>query len=311
MNKLKSLGLTVIIILAGAGTALALNLDNLRNYFLNANYSACIKEGEKILTQSTSHKGLDEVYYLLGLCYLKEGNFLRASDIFEIVLNEYRDSKFKDEARLGVGDSYFMKGDYPKAQSVYQKLLKDRPQTKLKPGIYYRLSEIGKRTNDQDKQRFYLAKLKNEFSRSPEALSNKEFLPGFRNVDVPEVSQPAVVKSKPIIVTPQNIVIPEVIKPAEKKENIVVVPAVKTLDQPQELISGSCSIQVGAFSSAENARKLTLKLKAQGYSAYISSAESFNKKIYKVRIGGFSSLQEAKRAEIKLKTKGYPTKIVP
>ncbi|MCX5708121.1 MAG: SPOR domain-containing protein [Candidatus Omnitrophica bacterium] len=309
MNKFKSLGLTAIFILAGASVALALNLDNLRNYFLNANYSACIKEGENVLAQSSSHKGLDEVYYILGLSYLKEGNYLRASDIFEIVLNEYRDSKFKDEAKLGLGDSYFMKGDYSKAQSIYRELLKHRPQTKLKPAVYYRLSEVGKRTNNRDKHQFYLAKLKNEFSQSPEALSNKEFLPGFRNVYVPEVSRPAAAKSKPIVTT-RNIVNSEAAKPVNAQENIAAAPTIKTVDHDQELISGSCSIQVGAFSSAENARKLTLKLKAQGYASYISLAESFNKKIYKVRIGGFSSLQEAKDAEIKLKTKGYPTKIV-
>jgi tetratricopeptide (TPR) repeat protein len=310
MNKLKSFGLTIVIILAGAGSALALNLDNLRNYFLNANYSACIKEGENVLAQSSSNKGLDEVYYILGLCYLKEGNYLRASDIFEIVLNEYRDSKFRDEARLGLGDSYFMKGDYSKARSIYHQLLKDRPQTKLKPAIYYRLSEAGKRTNDREKQRFYSDKLKEEFPQSPEALSNKEFLPGFRNVYVPEVARPAAVKSEPVVPA-QKVISLEVIKPISPQENIASAPAINSVDHSQELISGSYSIQVGAFSSAENARKLTLKLKAQGYSSYISLAESFNKKIYKVRVGGFSGLREAKDAEIKLKTKGYPTKIIP
>jgi cell division septation protein DedD len=311
MSKLKSLAFTVIIILAGSGAALALNLDNLRNYFLNGNYSACIREGEKVLAQSSSHKGLDEVYYILGLCYLKEGNYLRASDIFEIVLNEYRDSKFKDEAKLGVGDSYFMKGDYSKAQIIYRELLKDRPQTKLRPGIYFRLSEAGKRKGDQEQYQLYLAKLKKEFPQSPEALSNKGFLPGSRNVYVPDVSRPAAVKSNPVVITP-NVVYSEAIKPAvNTRENIAEPPGIKTVDHSQELISGSYSIQVGAFSSPENARKLTLKLKAQGYSSYISLAESFNKKIYKVRVGGFSGLREAKDAEIELKTKGYPTKIIP
>jgi tetratricopeptide (TPR) repeat protein len=303
MIKFRSLGLTVIVVLAGASAALALNLDSLRNYFLNANYSACIKEGEKVLAQSSSPKGLDEVYYILGLSYLKEGNYLRASDIFEIVLNEYRDSKFKDEAKLGVGDSYFMKGDYFKAQSIYQEMLKDRPHTKLKAGIYYRLSQVGKRINDRDKHQFFLEKLKSEFPQSPEALSNKEFLPGSRNVYVPEVSQPAVEKIKPIVLA-SNIVSSEEIKSLKDQKDI-------TVDQPQELISGGYSIQVGAFSSLENARKLTLKLKDQGYSAYISLAESFNKKIYKVRIGGFLSLREAKDIEVKIRTKGYPTKIIP
>jgi tetratricopeptide (TPR) repeat protein len=298
MNRFKSLVIAVLIILVGGSSVFALDLNNLRNYFLNGNYKICISEGEKILAQSGSRKGLDEVYYILGLSYLKEGNFLRASDIFEIVLNEYRDSKFKDEAALGLGDSYFMKGDYSRALSIYRKLLKDRPRTKLKPAVYYRLSEIGKRTGDRQNQQFYQEKLKKEFPLSPEALSDKEFLPGSRNVYVPAEPRREAVN------LPAG-------KPVNAPENIIPAPEVKPASREQDLISGGYSVQVGAFSSPENARKLTSKLKSQGFPSYISVAESLNKKIYKVRVGGFPGFGEAKDAENKLKTHGYPTKIIP
>jgi tetratricopeptide (TPR) repeat protein len=269
-------------------SAYALNLDNLWTYFLNGNYKTCISEGEKVLAQAASSNGLDELYYILGLSYLKDGNYLRASDIFEIILNEYRNSRFKDEANLGLGDSYFLRRDYVKAENIYLTLLKKRPRGKLKPSIYYRLSQLGKRTANSRKQEEFLAKLKSEFPQSPEALTDKEFLPGA------------------IILAPMAVA-------ADPTSDVVSKPAAVILrpESTGEIISGSYSVQVGAFSSADNAGKLTLKLKAQGYSAYISEAVSLNKKVYKVRVGGFLSRQEAQVAETKLKLRGYPTKIIP
>ena len=268
----------------------AMGLDTLRNYFLNGNYKICISEGEKILAQATSSKDLEELYYILGLCYLKDGNYLRASDIFEIVLKEYRNGKFKEEAKLGLGDSYFARRDYQKAESIYLEILKSLSRSKLKPAVYYRLSQLGKRTANSQKELEYLAKLKSEFPRSPEVLSNKEFLPG-NGGNIPV-----------ILNTPA---------PAVKPELNLPVPIAKPVAQVEEIISGRYSVQVGAFSSLDNARSVTSKLKAQGYFSYISKAVSVNKEIFKVRVGGFSSKQEALDAEKKLKSIGYPTKIIP
>ena len=277
-------------------SAYALNLDNLWAYFLNGNYKTCISESEKVLARATSSNGLDELYYILGLSYLKDGNYLRASDIFEIILNEYHNSKFRDEANLGLGDSYFLRRDYIKAENIYLALLKNRPRSKLRPSIYYRLIQLGKRTANIRKQEEFLAKLKSEFPQSPEALTDKEFLPG-------PIAVPAAIFKSPAPVE-------KIISPTS---DIVSTPAAVLLrpEPTGEIISGSYSVQVGAFSSVDNARKLALKLKAQGYSSYISEAVSLNKKVYKVRVGGFSSRLETKDTETKLRLRGYPTKIIP
>ncbi len=280
----------IYILYIGIFTPLyALNLDNLRVYFLRGDYKTCISEGEKILALATSSKDLEELYYILGLSYLKDGNYLRASDIFEIILKEYRNGRFKEEAKLGLGDSCFARRDYQKAESIYLEILKSQPRSKLKPAVYYRLSQLGKRTANSQKELEYLAKLKSEFPRSPEVLSNKEFLPGNGNIPV-ILNAPA---------------------PAVKPDLNTSAPVAKSAEPVEEIISGGYSVQVGAFSSLDNARSLTLKLRAQGYSSYIAKAVSVNKDIYKVRVGGFSSNQEAQDAEKKLKAIGYPTKIIP
>lgn len=284
MNNLKRILVIGIIVLANFSPVFALNLDNLRNYFLSGQYKICISEGEKLLAQASSNKDLEELYYILGLSYLKEGNYLRASDIFEIILHEYKSSRsFKEEAKLGLADSYFARGDYAKAKNIYQEMLKNSSPGKFKPALYYRLSQLAKRTGDGKQEAEYSGKLKSEFPQSPEALTNKEFFPG-------SVRIPAVIHVSP------SVQVQEVVKPA---------------DANGEIIAGSYSVQVGAFSSLGNARSLALKLKAKGYFSYVSEAPSGNKKVYKVRVGGFSDWQAARAAEKKLKVQGYPTKIIP
>jgi hypothetical protein len=86
------------LLVIGVSSAYALNIDKVKINFLNGDYKAAILEGEKILAHSRQSPDTDELYYFLGLSYLKDGNSLRASDIFEIILSEFKDSRFRQEA---------------------------------------------------------------------------------------------------------------------------------------------------------------------------------------------------------------------
>ncbi|MCM8795233.1 MAG: tetratricopeptide repeat protein [Candidatus Omnitrophica bacterium] len=153
----------------------ALNLGKLKVDFLNGDYQSAISTGEKILSNANStSEGLDELYYLLGLSYLKEGNFLRAEDIFEIILKEFKTTKFKDEAMLGLGDVYFLKGNLDKAQATYKELISKNPDSALKPQVYYRLSQIAFKKADLLTGKEYLDKLKKEFPQNIELQINSD-----------------------------------------------------------------------------------------------------------------------------------------
>jgi len=141
----------------------ALDLARMREYFLRGDYSSCIKEGERILADTKDYKDIDAVYYLLGLSYMKEGNYLRASDIFEIILQEFKNSPFKEEAKLGLADTYFLRGDYTKASSLYKDLMSSFPQTKLKAQLYYRISQCAYKTGNTLEAEEYSSRLKKEF----------------------------------------------------------------------------------------------------------------------------------------------------
>lgn len=156
------------------GNLYALDLDTLKTYFLNQDYKAAITEGERLIALADHSYNVDELYYILALSYLKDGNLLRASDIFEIILNEFKDSRFKDEAKLGLGDVYFLKGDFPKAKEYYQKVLDDNPDTKLKAQIYYRLSQVSFKQGELEQGNEYLNKLREEYPLNTELRMNKD-----------------------------------------------------------------------------------------------------------------------------------------
>jgi len=162
--------LFVLLVTRGYG----LNLDKLKSDFLRGDYKSVILEGEKLLACYNRASDLDALYYILGLSYLKEGNYLRASDIFEIILKEFKGSSFKEEARLGLGDTYFLKGDYDKAEECYKELINNNPNSKVKAQIYYRLSQIGAKLGDTQKAKEYLAKLKENFPLNMESRLNKD-----------------------------------------------------------------------------------------------------------------------------------------
>lgn len=171
---LKKIILSVILIIT-AGNGYCLNIDKVKVYFLSGDYKSAILEGEKVLANYTTHPpDLDGLYYILALSYLKDGEYLRASDIFEIIIREFKESRFLDEARLGLGDTYFLKGDYEKAQGYYSGLLNSNPRTKLKAPLYYRLSEIALKEGNTQAAKEYLDKLKTDFSFSPEIKSDKD-----------------------------------------------------------------------------------------------------------------------------------------
>jgi len=153
----------------GVSTAYALNLDKLKIYFLQGDYKSAIIEGEKIIAGTGQSYGADELYYILGLSYLKDENFLRASDIFEIILKEFKESKFKEQAKLGLSDAYFLKGDFDKAQGYLLDLINTNPDTKFKAQVFYRLSQIGFKKGDTQQGREYLERLKREFPLNTEA----------------------------------------------------------------------------------------------------------------------------------------------
>lgn len=78
---------------------------------------------------------------------------------------------------------------------------------------------------------------------------------------------------------------------------------VETIDETMENRDSFYTIQVGAFRNKIYADQLLLRLKRQGYDAYLVQEEG----LYKVRVGTYENLDQAAEMEQRLKIRGYNT----
>jgi len=152
----------------------ALDLDKVKVVFLKGDYKSAISEGERLLAGNATAAHSDELYYILGLSYLKDGNYLRASDIFEIILKEFSQTNFKEGSMLALGDTYFLRGDFSNAEEHYKDLLNSNPGTRFKALTYYRLSQVGFKKGETKDGEEYLNKIKQEFPLNPELMLNED-----------------------------------------------------------------------------------------------------------------------------------------
>lgn len=175
-NKLVIIIFSVIFVVLFIGNLTivqASDISKVNVLFLQGDYKSAIIEGGKILASKEESAHADELYYLLGLSYLKDGNYLRAYDIFKIIIEEFKNSPFKDKAKLGLGDTYLLRSQYLEAQKHYQELINNSPRTNLEPLIYYRLSQCAIKLGNTQAAKEYLDKIKQNFPLNLEAKIDK------------------------------------------------------------------------------------------------------------------------------------------
>ncbi len=279
--------------------ASSVNVENIKINFLKGEYKICIKEGENLLAGARRDtKNLDELYYYLGLSYLKDGNLLRAADIFDIILKEFKFSKFTEVAMISMGDVYRQKGQLDFAEKNYQDVLKKFPSTKLRKDIEIRLTKV--QTQEEQKIVTKPVSVAPVVSVAPilEEKKQTKLESNFENQDLPIVLADDL-KGTPGIEAFISATASKVSATSSNNSNSSIVS------------SGVYSVQVGAFSKKVNAESLVDKLNGKGYIAFVVNSGSADKITYKVRVGKLNSINEAKNLEKDLSGQGYPTKIVP
>lgn len=110
------------------------------------------------------------------------------------------------------------------------------------------------------------------------------------------VSPPAVASGA---VTPK----PTAVAPATAR------PAVEP-PRPATASTGSWSVQVGAFGSADTARKMVGDLKRDGLTAYVAPLQRDGKTLHRVRVGPTPTRADADKLATRLKGKGLPASVV-
>ncbi len=108
-------------------------------------------------------------------------------------------------------------------------------------------------------------------------------------------------------------------KPAEKKAVEAKPLESKTAEKPPEKTpehtansgNGKFVVQLGVFSSTENAKQLQSKLSAQGFRAYTQQVKTASGEQVRVRMGPYASRAEAEQVRDKLKAKQLNAFVMP
>jgi len=151
--------------------ARAADLDELKVDFLRGNYRRVIFETQAQVDR-TDTAGAEELNYILGLSYLKEGKLEQAQDCFKRILGA-SSNKFKALASLGLADAYLTAGRFGEAQDIYAKLITDDSNSSQKAAILYRLSQLEFKKGNIQQGNDYLFKLRRDFPLSPELRLDK------------------------------------------------------------------------------------------------------------------------------------------
>ncbi|MCE5202528.1 MAG: SPOR domain-containing protein [Synergistaceae bacterium] len=78
----------------------------------------------------------------------------------------------------------------------------------------------------------------------------------------------------------------------------------------EEKGAGRWDVQIGGFSSKNNAQQIFEKAKEQGYDVYMIESVFNNAPFYKVRVKGANNKDDAQKISSKLQEKGYPVYLV-
>jgi len=170
MRKIK-IYLISLIFFIFPGICLAMDMDSLKADFLQGNYRRVIFEGQAQVDRINIGK-TDELNYILGLSYLKEGSVLSAQDCFKRILSN-QNSKFFNEAKMSLADTYLMQDQFQEAENIYKKLIEDDSNSNLKAALLYRLNQLEIKKGDTQQGNSYYLKLKKDFPLNLELKQNK------------------------------------------------------------------------------------------------------------------------------------------
>lgn len=126
-----------------------------------------------------------------------------------------------------------------------------------------------------------------------------------RPVPVPEPA-PSPLQTTPLSPAPS----PALDLPASGRTQVAPEPVSPTqLTPPAPSQAGAVlfRVQVGAFISRENAEARAVKLREEGFDAYVSQSGT----LWKVQVGAFSVRENAERLAEQLRTAGYEVLITP
>jgi DedD protein len=75
--------------------------------------------------------------------------------------------------------------------------------------------------------------------------------------------------------------------------------------------TGMWAVQLGSFSSQENAERLAAELRKQGHAAFLSQVTTANGQLHRVRVGPQADRAAADAVAEQLRREGHDVKVLP
>lgn len=136
-----------------------------------------------------------------------------------------------------------------------------------------------------------------------------------REQPVPASQLPAPTQAAPVVREESSPTVREPEKTVEKSEPPPAEPtpaaAQPAVAEPaQASATGMFAVQLGSFSSQENAERLAADLRNQGYAAFLSQVESGDRQLHRVRVGPQKDRESAEAVAAQLAKSGHTGQVV-
>lgn len=151
-----------------ASISFAQDLQTSEIQYLRGKYQKAIETLEGILALDVDRPSLAKVYYLLGLSYLKDGNYIRADDCFDIIVKEYQRSNFRQPALIKLIDIDLIKGNFQQVLDRCEKFLARYPKYQRLSSVLFRQYLAKLKLGNWLQARVILAKMNKSSPHSPE-----------------------------------------------------------------------------------------------------------------------------------------------
>jgi DedD protein len=131
-----------------------------------------------------------------------------------------------------------------------------------------------------------------------------------RPVDNEEVAAPT--EAAPLVVEQPSAPVKPPPQPETKPETEKSPPASASVPtQSAASTTGMWAVQLGSFSSKENAEKLATDLRKQGYAAFLSQLQTNSGQLHRVRIGPQKDRESAEAMAARLLKVGHKGQVLP
>ena len=116
-----------------------LQFDLARGFMDKGDYGRAISEYERFIYFFPKERRVSLARELIGLCYLDDGKFDDARNVFATTFRADPDSPMAKKALFLTGESYYKEGIYNKAENFYNEVLTRYPSDSLRNNALYRL----------------------------------------------------------------------------------------------------------------------------------------------------------------------------